>query len=119
MTYLITFAESSGPLAATGGAVYVRHVNPAAYWSAVGLPVSVDRLLGSYSSTMDACGPTVEPSRLRAPAIRATSRREIRPAPPRRGIIRPTTTGLRVRVRNPPTSPPRRNASATPGACTP
>ena len=73
-----------------------RHANPAAYWSTVGLPVSVARLLASYSSTMDACGLTVEPSRLRVLAIKATSRREIRPVPPRRGIIRPTTTGLRV-----------------------
>lgn len=99
MTDLITLAELGAPLAAIGGAAYVRHANPAAYWSTVGLPVSVARLLGSYSSTMDACGLTVEPSRLRVLAIKATSRREIRPVPPRRGIIRPTTTGLRVRLR--------------------
>ncbi|MFI9372926.1 FtsK/SpoIIIE domain-containing protein [Streptomyces parvulus] len=99
MTDLITLAELGVPLAAIGGAAYVRHANPAAYWSTVGLPVSVARLLGSYSSTMDACGLTVEPSRLRVLAIKATSRREIRPVPPRRGIIRPTTTGLRVRLR--------------------
>ncbi|MCX5367954.1 FtsK/SpoIIIE domain-containing protein [Streptomyces sp. NBC_00103] len=99
MTDLITLAELGAPLAAIGGAAYVRHVNPAAYWSTVGLPVSVARLLASYSSTMDACGLTVAPSRLRVLAIKATSRREIRPVPPRRGIIRPTTTGLRVRLR--------------------
>ncbi|MFD4876037.1 FtsK/SpoIIIE domain-containing protein [Streptomyces sp. NPDC058420] len=99
MTDLITFAELGGPLAAIGGAAYARHANPAAYWSTVGLPVSVARLLASYSSTMDACGLTVEPSRLRMLAIKATTRREIRPVPPRRGIIRPTTTGMRVRLR--------------------
>ncbi|RRR80563.1 FtsK/SpoIIIE domain-containing protein [Streptomyces sp. RP5T] len=99
MADLISLAELGVPLAAMGGAIYVRHANPAAYWCTVGLPVSVARLLASYSSTMDACGLTVEPSRLRVLAIKATSRREIRPVPPRRGIIRPTTTGLRVRLR--------------------
>ncbi len=54
MMDLITLAELGAPLAAIGGAAYVRHANPAAYWSTVGLPVSVARLLASYSSTMDA-----------------------------------------------------------------
>ena len=61
--------------------------------------VSTLRLLGSYGSVMDACGLTVAPSRLRALAVRATTRREVRPVPPRRGIIRPTSTGLRIRLR--------------------
>ncbi|MGX1271330.1 FtsK/SpoIIIE domain-containing protein [Streptomyces phaeoluteigriseus] len=99
MTDLVTLAELGGPLAAIGGAAYVRHAHPAAYWSAVGLPLSVARLVASYSSTMDACGLTVEPSRWRALAVRATTRREIRPVPPRRGVIRPNSTGLRVRLR--------------------
>nr|WP_107904772.1 FtsK/SpoIIIE domain-containing protein [Streptomyces chartreusis] len=99
MTDLVTAAELGGALAAIGGAAYARHAHPAAYWSTVGLPVSVVRLLASYSSTMDACGLTVEPSRWRALAIRATSRREVRPVPPRRGLIRPTSTGLRLRLR--------------------
>lgn len=95
----MTVAELGGSLAAIGGAAYLRHAHPAAYWSTVGLPVSVARLLGSYSSTMHACGLTVEPPRWRALAIRATTRREVRPVPPRRGIIRPTSTGLRMRLR--------------------
>ncbi|MGW2824136.1 FtsK/SpoIIIE domain-containing protein [Streptomyces sp. NPDC001443] len=99
MTDLVTVAELGGSLAAIGGAAYLRHAHPAAYWSTVGLPVSVARLLGSYSSTMDACGLTVAPPRWRALAIRATTRREVRPVPPRRGIIRPTSTGLRMRLR--------------------
>ncbi|MFF1406488.1 FtsK/SpoIIIE domain-containing protein [Streptomyces sp. NPDC058294] len=99
MTDLVTVAELGGSLAAIGGAAYVRHAHPAAYWSTVGLPVSVARLLVSYSSTMDACGLTVEPPRWRALAVRATTRREVRPVPPRRGLIRPTTTGLRMRLR--------------------
>ncbi|MFF8992725.1 FtsK/SpoIIIE domain-containing protein [Streptomyces sp. NPDC014983] len=99
MTDLVTVAELGGPLAAIGGAAYLRHAHPAAYWSTVGLPVSVGRLLASYSSAMDACGLTVEPPRWRALAVRATTRREVRPVPPRRGLIRPTSTGLRMRLR--------------------
>ncbi|MFE7170068.1 FtsK/SpoIIIE domain-containing protein [Streptomyces sp. NPDC057616] len=99
MTDLVTLAELGGPLAAIGGAAYARHAHPAAYWSTVGLPVSVARLLASYTSTMDACGLTVAPPRWRALAIKATTRREVRPVPPRRGLIRPTSTGLRVRLR--------------------
>jgi S-DNA-T family DNA segregation ATPase FtsK/SpoIIIE len=48
---------------------------------------------------MEACGLTVAPSRLRVLAVKATTRREVRPVPPRRGIIRRTATGLRVRLR--------------------
>ncbi|MGW5199197.1 FtsK/SpoIIIE domain-containing protein [Streptomyces spiralis] len=99
MTDLVTVAELGGSLAAIGGAAYVRHAHPAAYWATVGLPVSLARLVASYSSAMDACGLTVQPSRWRALAVRATTRREVRPVPPRRGLIRPTSTGLRVRLR--------------------
>ncbi|MFE6282597.1 FtsK/SpoIIIE domain-containing protein [Streptomyces sp. NPDC057877] len=98
MTDLVTWAELGGSLAAISGAAYARHAHPAAYWSTVGLPVSVVRLLASYSSTMEACGLTVEPSRWRALAVKAATRREVRPVPPRRGLIRPTT-GLRLRLR--------------------
>ncbi|MFJ3667637.1 FtsK/SpoIIIE domain-containing protein [Streptomyces sp. NPDC090106] len=99
MTDLTTVAELGGALGAMSGAAYARHAHPAAYWSTIGLPVSVVRFLASYSSTMDACGLTVEPPRWRALALRATTRREIRPVPPRRGLIRPTSTGLRIRLR--------------------
>jgi S-DNA-T family DNA segregation ATPase FtsK/SpoIIIE len=99
VTDLVTLAELGGPLAAIGGAAYARHAYPAAYWSTVGLPVSVARLLASYTSTMDACGLTVPPPRWRTLAIKATTRREVRPVPPRRGLIRPTLTGLRIRLR--------------------
>ncbi|MDX2938078.1 FtsK/SpoIIIE domain-containing protein [Streptomyces ipomoeae] len=100
MADLVTLAEWSAPLAAIGGgALYARHAHSAAYWSTVGLPLSVARLLASYSSAMDACGLTVPPSRLRALAVKVTTRREIRPVPPRRGMIRPTSTGLRLRLR--------------------
>jgi S-DNA-T family DNA segregation ATPase FtsK/SpoIIIE len=99
VTDLVTLAELGGPLAAIGGAAYARHAYPSAYWSTVGMPVSVARLLASYTSTMDACGLTVPPPRWRALAVKAATRREVRPVPPRRGLIRPTSTGLRVRLR--------------------
>ncbi|QMU68118.1 FtsK/SpoIIIE domain-containing protein [Streptacidiphilus sp. P02-A3a] len=100
MSDLVTLMEVGGPVAALGGgAAYLRAQRPAAYWCTVGLPLSTARLLGSYGSVMEACGLTVAPSRLRALAVRATTRREVRPVPPRRGIIRPTSTGMRLRLR--------------------
>ncbi|MFI2350882.1 FtsK/SpoIIIE domain-containing protein [Streptomyces sp. NPDC019443] len=99
MADLVTLAELGGALTAVGGVAYTRKAHPAVYWSMVGLPLSTARLLVSYGSTMDACGLTVPPSRLRALAVRATTRRDVRPVPPRRGLVRPTATGLRVRLR--------------------
>lgn len=100
MSDLVTLMKVGGPAAAIGGgAAYLRGRHPAAYWSTVGLPVSVARLLSSYGSVMESCGLTVAPSRLRALAVRATTRRELRPVPPRRGLLRPTSTGLRLRIR--------------------
>ncbi|WP_268249697.1 FtsK/SpoIIIE domain-containing protein, partial [Streptomyces anandii] len=96
----MTLLEVGGPLAAIGGGTaYTRARHPGIYWSTVGLPISTARLLGSYGSVMEACGLTVQPSRLRALAVKATTRREVRPVPPRRGVIRPTSTGLRLRLR--------------------
>ncbi|RBM22866.1 FtsK/SpoIIIE domain-containing protein [Streptomyces sp. PT12] len=100
MSELLTLLGVGGPVAAIGGgALYTRAKYPHLYWSAVGLPVSAARMLGSYGSVMDACGLTVPPSRLRALAVRAATRREVRPVPPRRGLLRPTSTGLRLRLR--------------------
>ncbi|QTI89021.1 FtsK/SpoIIIE domain-containing protein [Streptomyces sp. AgN23] len=100
MADVMTLMEVGGPVAATvGGAAYLWARHPAAYWSTIGMPISTARLLGSYGSVMDACGLTVPPSRLRAWAVQALTHREVRPVPPRRGLIRPTSTGLRVRLR--------------------
>ncbi|MFF0222748.1 FtsK/SpoIIIE domain-containing protein [Streptomyces sp. NPDC004629] len=100
MTDLTTLLEVGGPLAALGGgAAYARAQHPGVYWSTIGLPISTVRLLSSYGSVMEACGLAVAPSRLRAWAVKVTTRREVRPVPPRRGIICPTSTGLRLRLR--------------------
>lgn len=86
MTDLATLLEVGGPVAALGGgAAYARARHPGVYWSMVGLPVSTVRLLSSYGSVMEACGLTVAPSRLRVLAVKATTRREVRPVPPSRG----------------------------------
>ncbi|KAB8161823.1 conjugal transfer protein TraS [Streptomyces sp. 3MP-14] len=100
MSELVTLLSTGAPVAvAAGGAALARERYPRLYWSTVGLPWSAARLLATYSSVMDACGLTVPPSRLRALAVRATTRREVRPVPPRRDLVRPTATGLRVRLR--------------------
>ncbi|WP_432160226.1 FtsK/SpoIIIE domain-containing protein [Streptomyces sp. NRRL F-5630] len=100
MSDLTTLLEVGGPVAALGGgAAYARAKHPGLYWSTVGLPMSTARLLGSYGSVMESCGLTVTPSRLRVLAVKATTRGEVRPVPPRRGLIRPTSTGLRLRLR--------------------
>ncbi|MEW2271789.1 FtsK/SpoIIIE domain-containing protein [Streptomyces griseofuscus] len=100
MSDLTTLLEVGGPVAVLGGgAAYARAKHPAAYWSTIGLPVSTVRLLSSYGSVMEACGLTVAPSRLRVLAMKAMTQREVRPIPPRRGIIRPTLTGLKLRLR--------------------
>lgn len=100
MSDLVTLLEVGGPVAALGGgAAYTRAKHPRVYWPTVGLPIFTARLLGSYGSVMEACGLTVAPSRLRVLVVKATTRREVRPVPPRRGISRPTSTGLRLRLR--------------------
>ncbi|MEU2876064.1 FtsK/SpoIIIE domain-containing protein [Streptomyces sp. NPDC007070] len=100
MSDLTTLLEVGGPVAVLGGgAAYARAKHPAAYWSTIGLPVATVRLLSSYGSVMEACGLTVAPSRLRVLAMKAMTQREVRPVPPRRGIIRPTLTGLKLRLR--------------------
>ncbi|MFD8319118.1 FtsK/SpoIIIE domain-containing protein [Kitasatospora purpeofusca] len=92
--------EVAAPVAAVaGGAAVARVKAPGLYWSAIGLPVTAARLSATYGSTMDACGLTVPPSRLRVLVTRATSYREIRPVPPRIRRATPTTTGLRLRLR--------------------
>lgn len=96
----LLLAEVGGSLAALAGtAAYTRVKAPAVYWSTVGLPATAVRFAATYGSTMDACGLTVAPSRLRVLVTRATTRREIRPVPPRIRRVRPTSTGLRVRLR--------------------
>lgn len=85
----------------TGGALYLRRRSPAAFWLLVGLPVAWARFRITYASTMEACGLTVAPSRLRAFMVRHVARARVEPVPPRVRGVRPALTGLRVRLRLP------------------
>ncbi|SDN77584.1 FtsK/SpoIIIE domain-containing protein [Streptomyces wuyuanensis] len=72
---------------------------PTVYWSLVGLPAALYRVLASYRQTMEACELTVAPPWWRVFAKRATSTEEPRPGIPKIRGIRPTRTGLRLRLR--------------------
>ncbi|KOV55875.1 plasmid transfer protein [Streptomyces sp. AS58] len=101
MTDVTTWLELGGAAAGAGGLGIAKHRAPRVYWSLVGLPVTWGRFTWTYRSTMDVCGLTVQPSRLRAFMTRNLARREVRPVPPKVRRVRPTATGLRVTLRLP------------------
>lgn len=98
---LATLVEVGAPLAGAGGLGYARVKAPAVYWSLVGLPVALGRFHFTYASTMDVCGLTVAPSRVRAFLVRSVAHREVQPVPPKVRRVRSSSTGLRVRLRLP------------------
>ncbi|MFC9159475.1 FtsK/SpoIIIE domain-containing protein [Streptomyces fungicidicus] len=98
---LTVWLEATGALAGAGGLGYAKVRAPRVYWSLVGMPVTWGRFTFSYRSTMDVCGLTVQPSRLRVFMTHNLARREVRPVPPRVRRVRPTSTGLRVTLRLP------------------
>ncbi|WP_338906603.1 FtsK/SpoIIIE domain-containing protein [Streptomyces nigra] len=77
----------------------LRWRRPAWYWLTFGVTLAALRVLIRYASVMDACGLTVPPSRWRLALARITDR----PAPesrvPRILRLRPTRTGLVLRVK--------------------
>ncbi|WP_329457893.1 FtsK/SpoIIIE domain-containing protein [Streptomyces sp. NBC_01497] len=102
MTDVSTLLELSGVAAGAGGIGYAKVRAPRVYWSLVGLPVAIGRFTTTYSSTMDVCGLTVQPSRLRAFLVRNVARRsEVQPVPPKVRRVRGTSTGMRVTLRLP------------------
>ncbi|MFF2201153.1 FtsK/SpoIIIE domain-containing protein [Streptomyces sp. NPDC058145] len=101
MTDLSMMLETTGALASVGGLGYAKVRAPRVYWSLVGLPVTWARFTLSYRSTMDVCGLTVQPSRMRAFIARNVARREVLPVPPKVRRVRGTSTGLRVTLRLP------------------
>lgn len=101
MADLTTWLEVTGALAGAGGLGYARVRAPRVYWSLVGLPVTWGRFTLTYRSTMDVCGLTVQPSRLRAFFVRNMARREVLPIPPKVRRVWGTSTGLRVTLRLP------------------
>ncbi|MET9673448.1 FtsK/SpoIIIE domain-containing protein [Streptomyces sp. NPDC006482] len=103
MTDMATLWEVGLPLAGTaGGLGYAKVRAPRVFWSLVGLPVTRVRFAMNYQSTMDVCGLTVQPSRLRAFMVRNIARRpDVQPVPPKVRRVRGTSTGLRVTLRLP------------------
>ncbi|MBT2391416.1 plasmid transfer protein [Streptomyces sp. ISL-1] len=73
---------------------------PAVYWTLVGLPAALYRVFSSYRRTMEACELTVTPPWWRVFAHKLSAGDTVsRPGIPKVRGIRPTTTGLRLRLR--------------------
>ncbi|MFI8996993.1 FtsK/SpoIIIE domain-containing protein [Streptomyces sp. NPDC053542] len=101
MTDLTTVLEATGALAGVGGLGYAKGHAPRVYWSLVGMPVAMGRFTFTYGTTMDVCGLTVQPSKLRAFMVRNVARREVQPVPPKVRRLRGTSTGLIASLRLP------------------
>ncbi|MFD0145396.1 MULTISPECIES: FtsK/SpoIIIE domain-containing protein [unclassified Streptomyces] len=80
-------------------ALLLRWQRPAWYWMTFGIAFAVVRVLVRYSSVMDACGLTVPPSRFRLALARMANRPVPEPRAPRILRLRPTRTGLVLRVK--------------------
>ncbi|MEV0178438.1 FtsK/SpoIIIE domain-containing protein [Streptomyces sp. NPDC050625] len=78
---------------------FLRWRRPAWYWLTFGVALASLRVLFRYGSVMDACGLTVPPSRWRLALARATSRPVPGPRAPRILRLRPTRTGLVLRLK--------------------
>ncbi|MFE4691687.1 FtsK/SpoIIIE domain-containing protein [Streptomyces sp. NPDC056749] len=77
----------------------LRWRRPAWYWLAFGVTLAALRVLVRYRSVMDACGLTVPPARWRLSLARATNRPIPELRPPRIRRLRPTRTGLVLRLK--------------------
>ncbi|MET7935385.1 FtsK/SpoIIIE domain-containing protein [Streptomyces sp. NPDC005322] len=82
---------------ATAGVLRWRR--PAWYWLAFGVAFAALRVLVRYASVMDACGLTVPPSRWRLALARMTNRPVPESRAPRILRVKPTRTGLVLRLK--------------------
>ncbi|MEU3207140.1 FtsK/SpoIIIE domain-containing protein [Streptomyces cyaneofuscatus] len=101
MSDLSTMIEVAGALSAAGGLGYAKARSPRVFWSLVGAPVARVRFSVTYRATMDVCGLTVQPSRLRAFMVRNVARQEVQPVPPQVRRVRYSSTGMRATLRLP------------------
>ncbi|MFB7913478.1 FtsK/SpoIIIE domain-containing protein [Streptomyces sp. NPDC056061] len=102
MSDITTVIELAGALSAAGGLGYAKGHAPRVFWSLAGLPVARVRFAATYHSTMDVCGLTVQPSRLRAFMVRNVARRQdVQPVPPKVRKVRGSFTGMRATLRLP------------------
>ncbi|MET7547093.1 FtsK/SpoIIIE domain-containing protein [Streptomyces sp. NPDC005500] len=76
----------------------LRWRRPAWYWLTFGVTLATLRVLIRYGSVMDACGLTVPPSRWRIAIARMASRPAPESRAPRILRVRPTRTGLVLRL---------------------
>jgi S-DNA-T family DNA segregation ATPase FtsK/SpoIIIE len=77
----------------------LRWRRPAWYWLTFGVTLAVLRVLVRYGSVMDACGLTVPPSRWRLALARMTNHPAPESRPPRILRLRPTRTGLVLKLK--------------------
>ncbi|MGW7595738.1 plasmid transfer protein, partial [Streptomyces rubiginosohelvolus] len=77
----------------------LRWRRPAWYWLSLGVTFATVRVLVRYASVMDACGLTVPPARWRLALARMTGREAPESRPPRILRLRPTRTGLVLRLK--------------------
>ncbi|MGW4617986.1 FtsK/SpoIIIE domain-containing protein [Streptomyces sp. NPDC004592] len=77
----------------------LRWRRPAWYWLTFGVTLASIRVLVRYATVMDACGLTLPPSRWRLGLARATNRPAPESRPPRILLLRPTRTGLVLRLK--------------------
>ncbi|MFC8505263.1 FtsK/SpoIIIE domain-containing protein [Streptomyces sp. NPDC057411] len=80
-------------------ALLLRWQRPAWYWMSFGIVFAAVRILARYSSVMDACGLTVPPPRWRLALAQMTGRPIPESRAPRILRLRPTRTGLVLRVK--------------------
>ncbi|WP_338696593.1 FtsK/SpoIIIE domain-containing protein [Streptomyces sp. Q6] len=80
-------------------ALVLRWRRPAWYWLTFGVTLAALRILIHYGSVMDACGLTVPPSRWRLRLARMTNRDMPGPRAPRILRLKPTRTGLVLRIK--------------------
>jgi S-DNA-T family DNA segregation ATPase FtsK/SpoIIIE len=86
-------------LLVVAAAVLLRWRRPAWYWLTFGVTISALRVLIRYASVMDACGLTVPASRWRLALARMTDRPVPDSRVPRILRLRPTRTGLVLRIK--------------------
>ncbi|MEU3131501.1 FtsK/SpoIIIE domain-containing protein [Streptomyces sp. NPDC006854] len=102
MSDLSTVIEVAGALSAAGVLGYAKARSPRVFWSLVGAPVARVRFTVTYRATMDVCGLTVQPSRLRAFMVRNVARRQdVQPVPPQVRRVRYSSIGMRATLRLP------------------
>ncbi|MEU0403334.1 FtsK/SpoIIIE domain-containing protein [Streptomyces sp. NPDC006197] len=80
-------------------ALLLRWQRPAWYWMSFGVVFAAVRILARYASVMDACGLTVPPSRWRLALARMTRQPIPESRAPQILRLRPTRTGLVLRVK--------------------